>query len=353
MLEQLIRDAEAARTSAQSQHVATEQAITESHAAIRHAIENGETTGNVIQDALLFRCGHIDPTICAQYEAINSSLKGKAGQLILLSFDKSICTKHTFTGVGNEYQVVRMGVVGVLLGDSLVRRGVSKRAWLGIPVTAALLLDRSVHKIAEHMLAEESHGLDWLTFVADDGIGHTPVYHLEGYCAPNVRIHAGNDEVLAYVEECRFARGSLSVDAVLHASLTLGLQVSLTERIRKAYENSVALDRARLTGLRREAAYIHATLSDLRCARQEKQPFLLLDRQTVLDASDVEKLARAEKELVRRLDDINTEVASVFGRDGKNVGLRLAYFRDHPVIYWGRNLLASLELARASAELKR
>ncbi len=339
MLEQLIRDAETARKSAQSHKVVLAQSITEAHAAIRRAIDSGETTGSVIKDALLYRHGHIDATMQARYEAIDASLKGKVGQLVLLSFDKSICTKHTFTGDGNEYQVMRMGVVGVLMGDSLVRRSVSHRAWLGIPVTSALLLDRSVHKIAEHMFAEESHGLAWMTFVPSNTLDRTPVYHLHKYCEPNVRIHAGNEEVLTYVEQRRFATGYLSIDAVLRATLMLGLRILLPPHIKEAYEATVALDRARLASLRRDAAYVQATLSDLRGARQYKQPFLLVDKKTMISAADAAAFERAEKELVGRLENIRGEVGRVFGRDGNNVGLRLTEFCIHPEVIWGRRFL--------------
>ncbi len=344
MLDKLLADAEALRTEVQTDAATSQQKLAAACAAVRAAITGGETTGSPIKDVLCMRVSRLDSTMLAQYEAIDAALKGKVGQLVLVAFDESVRTKHTFTGHGNEYTVMRKGILGVLARDALQRSTDLTKHTLSIPTSMFASLGEYSLTVQQGAISEGSYSFNWGTFVADPN--EMPYYRMhEGSCVPNVQVIAGNAEVLAYVEKRAFSLGCLSIDVVLRASLLFHMNIPLTDRIIAAYESTVALDCARLTGLRREAEYVSATLADLRRARLEKQPFMLLDRQTMLNALDAEKFQRTEKELVRRLGEIHTEVVRVFGNGGtSNVGLLLPYFHSHPIIPWARGYMLESEM---------
>lgn len=335
MLDKLIQDAEAARKRHVVQQAVGTATLAAAHAAIRRAIEQGETTGSVIKDALLLRSGYIDPAMLVQYEALDASLKGKAGQLVLLIYNKSVRTKHTFTGNGDRYAAVRFGILGVLTGEALAPKDTTDRKWLKLPVDEVAHLDHIIRKGLG--ISEDHFDMNWTTFVPP---ATQPKHELEAWeCAPDVQIHVGTDAVTTHAWKQWLGRGFVGPDTILRGALLLGFDVPLSDKQKAPYTHAALRDQARLQSLWYEHIYRSGLLRDLRAAPSAKIPFAHPDWQDVVEPTDAEKLKSAEQDLMHKLEQLREKVERILKFPHGNIALELRDFRGHPAVQWGRDLL--------------
>jgi len=85
---------------------------------LRRRLEKGETTGDRLQDLVLHIGGGVGDPLLPRLRELESVLKGKKGQFVLLHFDAKVPDRHTF-GRGYSHRSEECYRLGVLEGEEL------------------------------------------------------------------------------------------------------------------------------------------------------------------------------------------------------------------------------------------
>lgn len=291
---------------------------------IRGALRAGQTTGDPIRDALLFREGRVDERRLRSYERINTQLSGNVGKLMLLIYQAQVTVKHTFTGEGNKYDRRPRGVLGVLDGNHLLSAlHLAPSNLLRIPTSKYVALATGA-RVEDGALFEASPALEWNGF-------------LDSYGNLAIQLYVGEEAIL---RNSLWAGGELSIKSVARAARKLEApSLCAGESIRRFAERDALDAMSKLHTLRRMAVNTRLEIVLIEQAKQGVGVYSP-DGLTTVPFNDEGGTARYERALEqahRRLAQISHNVAEVLS---KSTAVDLRPWEDERIVRWARAFVA-------------
>jgi len=151
-----------ARRAASAKSAAIQAAADEID-AIRKDILAGQTTGDPVQDYVLFRFGEEGGDALARLRSVNESLAGKTGELILVDYTRKERMRHggCFGGGGSasDWNTAERACLAILEGEALVIERGEKSLTCRLPFERYLWNESpGLEPIAERIAEQEPLG---------------------------------------------------------------------------------------------------------------------------------------------------------------------------------------------------